>query len=632
MNLRDLAVCDFETLGIQDRPYYPPHPVGVALRVNGKSRYWAWGHITGQNNCTFNEAKAELERVCSKYSVLFHNEKFDAEILRVTFGITFTDWKRTHDTLPLLFLRDPRATTFSLKPSAEVILGEPPAERDAVEDWLIENQPVPGVRISKSKGSEHNAGRYIAYAPAELVGPYAIGDVDRTFHLFEKLLPEIEARNMRGAYDREQRLLPHILEMERNGIRVDQCRLNADCESYSDTVGRVDEWLFKRFKCPPFNVESGEELAQAMVKAGVTTAALLGLTATGKMATNKDALRGAVKDKQITAMLQYRSQLLTCLKLFMYKWRDQAEQSGGLIFTTWHSTRNDKGRDGAGARTGRLSSTPNMQNVINILPLWEHEDKGLPKCPIKLPSLPIVRSYIVPMSKGEDLIQRDWTQQEPRILAHFCGGSLQQMYIDDPWVDFHDQAMTELKKVGLTLTRKVVKTFNLGTIYGQGIGLLAEKSGLDYETAKGVKTALQNLYPGLKEIYREARLRAATNTPIRTWGGREYHVEPPKIINGKFQQFDYKLPNCLIQGSAADSNKESLIRFCERKRPSWKVILTIHDEIVVSVPRKERRKAMLTLKQAMEVEDFDVPMLSEGKYSSENFHALKDWDKRGVLV
>src|SRR3546814_11002513 len=76
-------------------------------------------------------------------------------------------------------------------------------------------------------------------------------------------------------------------------------------------------------------------------------------------------------------------------------------------------------------------------------PIFKHEDPGnkkLPACPIKdLPSLPMMRGYIIPF-KGEVLIDRDSSQQEPRILAHFDGGDLMETYLEDSWIDFHDYA------------------------------------------------------------------------------------------------------------------------------------------------------------------------------------------------
>lgn len=201
------VVIDFETFGIEGRPKYPPMPVGVSIKYPGKkAKYWAWGHPTG-NNCCWSDAAAELAKAYAhKDGVLFHNGKFDVDVADVHFGLAVPSWERIHDTLFLLFLDDPHQIELGLKPAAARLLNMPAEERDAVGDWLVERQPVPGVKISKSKSSEHYFGRYIAYAPGDLVGTYANGDVDRTEAIFNLLWKKTVERGMLAAYDRERRL------------------------------------------------------------------------------------------------------------------------------------------------------------------------------------------------------------------------------------------------------------------------------------------------------------------------------------------------------------------------------------------------------------------------------------------
>ena len=249
MNFRKVAVVDFETFPIRTRPDYPPDSVGVALWVPGKKPcYLAWGHPGGGNTCTKADGRAALAEIWdSDLDVLFHSSKFDCCVAEERMNLAPLPWKRVHDTMPMLFLDNPRAPTFSLKPSAERLLGEPPSERDAVEDWLMEHQPVLGVRLSKSKKSENYVGAYIAYAPVELVGPYAIGDVTRTRKLACKLYPDLKRRGMVEAYDRERRLGPVVREMEERGIRVDLKALKKDVLTYHIALANLDAWLCKKY-------------------------------------------------------------------------------------------------------------------------------------------------------------------------------------------------------------------------------------------------------------------------------------------------------------------------------------------------------------------------------------------------
>jgi DNA polymerase I-like protein with 3'-5' exonuclease and polymerase domains len=283
---------DFETFGIEGRPKYPPMPVGVSIKYPGKkSRYYAWGHPTG-NNCCWSDGAAELKKAWAhKDGVLFQNGKFDVDVAEVHFGLPIPAWDKIHDTMFLLFLDDPHQMELGLKPSATRLLGLPADEQDAVGEWLIANQPVKGVKISKSKSSEHYFGRYIAYAPGDLVGKYANGDVDRTEAIFNLLWKKTLDRDMLVSYDRERKLMPILLEMERQGLQMDHKRLADDVAMYNDWRVKIDAWIIKTLKADAdINLDSGAQLVEAMVNAGKADPDLLPKTPTGKFQTNKEAL------------------------------------------------------------------------------------------------------------------------------------------------------------------------------------------------------------------------------------------------------------------------------------------------------------------------------------------------------
>ncbi len=639
------VIIDFETFGIEGRPSYPPLPTGVSILYPGKKpHYYAFGHLEG-NNCFWGDA---VDAVAKAYKwtdgVCFQNGKFDVDVADVHFELPIPPWDKIHDTLFLLFLDDPHQVELGLKPSSVRLLGMPAEEQDEVGEWLVKRQPIPDVKISKSKNSPHYFGRYINFAPGEVVGKYANGDVERTGKLFNLLYPKIVKRDMLAAYNRERQLMPILLEMERQGLQMDHDRLIKDVKFYNDWRDKITMWVKNRIKAPvDINLNSGAELIDAMVKSGRADPSLIPLTPTGKFQTNKEALLLGVTDKVLLGVLKYLTQLNTCLNTFMENWLDTANKSGGKIFTTWNQTKTPSGDSNVGTRTGRLSSTPNFQNIPKeFSAIFAHQnkkDKKLPKCPWPdLPELPNVRSYITPF-KGEIFIDRDYSQQEPRILAHFDGGALMDKYLEDNWIDFHDFAKAELEKVGKFYERKPVKNTNLGLIYGMGKGKLAQKNDMTVEEADELKKAILLLYPGLKQMYKDMRILAANNEPIHTWGGREYYCEPPKMIDGRLRTFDYKLINVLIQGSAADCTKEAIIRFDDAKHKLgksnvWKLVLNVHDQLTASVPNvsKEWKQAMEVLRICMEGVEFDVPMLSEGAISTTNWAELRDYDKKGKLV
>jgi DNA polymerase I-like protein with 3'-5' exonuclease and polymerase domains len=180
--------------------------------------------------------------------------------------------------------------------------------------------------------------------------------------------------------------------------------------------------------------------------------------------------------------------------------------------------------------------------------------------------------------------------------------------------------------------RKPIKNTGFGLIYGMGIGKLAAKSEISVEAAKEVKEAYLAIFPGLRDMYKDMKHRSKTNVPIRTWGGREYYCEPPKLIDGRLQTFDYKMINTLVQGSAADCTKESLIMYYRTKPRHHRLLLQVHDQLTASIPRNEIETGMEILRGAMEGVEFDVAMLSEGSISYQNWATLKDYDAHGVRV
>lgn len=680
---------DTETYKIEGRETtYPPRPVGVSIKYWGKpATYYGFGHLdredppdthysrpsdrlTAGNTHTYAEALEALKRAYAHpEGVLFQNAKFDLDVIEKHFGLALPAWDRVHDVIYLLFLHNPHARDLGLKLAAKTYLGIEMDDQDEVAQWLVLNQPRLGHKI-KANGSE-TAGfmLFIPWAPAPVVGKYANRDCERTEGLFRHLWPLVEKAKMLPAYDRERELLPILLGMERTGIRVDMHRLADDIARYQMAEKRAVAWIRERLGVPPddptekkkWNFNSAQQLLDAMKDAGVVNVSAMGVTVTKRkpgapapkkartprVSMTKQSIQAGVTDPLVAAMIQYRNQLQKCLNTFMVPWLRTASLSGGLIFTSWHQTRSE----GAGARTGRFSSShPNFQNMPNeFAPIWAHERESLPVCPIELPPLPLCRGYIIPWQSGDVLAGRDYSQQEPRILAHFEDGALKERYIANPWIDFHDdnraQVSIHLKK---ELARKPIKNIGLGLIYGQGAASLAAKNGQTLEETKALKDAVLALYPGLKELNDDMKSRARRDEPFRTWGGRVYYCEPPYIEEKEdgekvSKSLDYKMTNALIQGSAADCTKEAIIRYHNHPlRPAHhRLILLVHDELVLSLPASELAWGMEILRACMEsvstlktetLDPFDVLILSEGAWSSENWGRMQPYDVKGKIV
>ena len=613
-----MLTIDFETEGIDGNPVYnPPKPVGVSIKLgDAPSKYWAWGHPT-DNNCTPAEGRAALlsalEHVAQGAPLLAHSAPFEASILRTHFGWECPGPLLFHDTQYSLFLTDPYAFSFSLKPSAERILGLPPEERDEVRDWLLTHQPMKhkGITIVDSKtetATRHPWGRYICLAPGGLVGRYAEGDTDRAYLLHKKCYPEVAASGQLAAYRREQRLMPILCESTRRGVRLDMARLEQDIERYRAAQKVSDDYLFSRLG--EFDLAKDAELAAALDRAGQVTEWVL--TPTGRRSVSRKNLVGRVRDADLLSHLAYRGVLETCLGTFALPWLEQAQREGGRLHPQWNQVRGDRGADGdlSGTRTGRMSCrAPNLQNPPN-----DFEELVIPA---GQPPMMHMRSYLLP-EEGCVWLKRDFSAQEMRILAHYTEGALAEAFRRDPSTDPHEAVKAIIKeKSGVELSRKFVKITGFGIMYGRGVPNLSAALGVDIERGKATRDAYYAALPEVRELSNETRQRGRRGGFITTWGGRRYFREP-----NEERDLSYKLLNYLIQGSAADQTKQAIVDWHAMRKPTDHLIAAVHDELNICAPVEEADAAMYRLQTAMDWPRFDVPFQSEG-YRGPNWADLE---------
>ena len=417
------------------------------------------------------------------------------------------------------------------------------------------------------------------------------------------------------AYDRERRLMPVLVEGTRRGIRISREELLADYEMYQLALNECAESVRNRLKNPALNLGSPAQLAAALNTSDVLSKPLP-LTATGKSSIGKEGLIDCIADKDLLYELLYTSSLETCIGTFMQPWLIFSEVDG-RVHPEWNQVR-DTDRGGRGTRTGRLSSSkPNFQNVPT---------EFRQSIPSGFPPLPLMRRYCLP-EEGHLWVKRDFSGQEIRILAHFEDGTLLDAYGNDPDLDPHEMVRQIIKKIiGVLYDRKDVKITGFSIIYGSGARGIAAQLHKTVTEATNIKKAFLKALPGVKSLNKSVQTEARLGNPIRTWGGRYYSVESPKIIRGRKMEFYYKLLNYLIQGSAADQTKQVLADwyFCFRGKADV-YLATVHDEINLSVPETDVARGMARLKDAMDQPLFDVPMRSEG-FVGENWDNIQRWD------
>jgi DNA polymerase I-like protein with 3'-5' exonuclease and polymerase domains len=564
-----MITIDFETKRIEKFKPCLPEPVGLAIRYpDGTREYMAWGHQSG-NNCTFEDAKGVMQDLW-RYPLLTHNGgSFDLPVAQHWFSLPDRDPLLNHDTLYLAFLHNPHARSLSLKDLANDLCKLPPAEQRDLQDWILANTTC---------RSRKEAGAYIADAPVDLVAPYAIGDVERTWALWEYLRPRV-LPDMQSAYEREQRVAPILAGMRNMGVRLDRQQLAADTEAYSAELENLDSAVRDRLHAPGLNPDSDADVVVALRANGFDR---FMRTNTGKFSASKDSLDYALRDDpELRAVLSRRSTVATYLRTFMQPWLEQSAETGRL-HASYNSLRNP---DGFGTRTGRLSSSePNLQNVPR--------DSG---------DYVSLRAYLLP-EDGHVWVTGDFKSQEPRVAAHFEDGALLEAYQSNPELD---QYLWIAELAGVV--RKEAKVIFLALLYAMGVAKLAAQLGILESDASMLRDKIRMALPGIVRLSNEVMWRFRKGQSIRTLGGRVYYCEPRSGGN----TFEYKALNVLVQGSAADQGKEALVYIHDRLLPGERILGMVHDEISVSCPPERVDAVKQLLAEAANALPCDCPMLMD---------------------
>lgn len=578
--MKQTATIDYETLEIQKRPDYPPKPVGVAITEPGKRPYYmAWARPI-ENSCTKSDAVKVLKRLYKSYSILCHNAKFDLEVGEKFMSLPLVPPHGFEDSMLLAFLNNPREQSLGLKQLADKHLGMPPEEQCKVRDWVLEN--IPGAKKAKTKW-----GKYIGLAPGKLVGRYAKGDVLRTLKLYNLFHKYVKETGMLEQYEVEKRCIIEAIKMERVGINIDYKLLEPDLIKARKKLKRSENAIYKVLG--NINLNSGKQKVEAFEKLGLVDE--WEYTDKDNPKTGIDSLMRVCTDKKLVKNLEVYSKYTKLIGTYMQPWLDSALENNGKFYP-WINT--IKGDNDRGTYTGRFSS--NFQQV--------------PRQPNEVfKGMPFLRNYIIPDKKSHVLLNRDFAGQELRILAHFEDGALLSAYQQNPDLDGHEFVRQLIQvQTGIEYERSFIKGCNFLMIYGGGVTALSKNLNISFDDAHEVFAAHSNALPDVKELKDSLRVMARKGEMFRTAGGRWYDFE---------EGFEYIALNTLIQGSAADHIKRAMLSVCDMLKAEGfdsRMLLVIHDEIMISAPNKQHKKIMKLFKSAMQYNKlFDVNMLTDGK-------------------
>lgn len=378
--------------------------------------------------------------------------------------------------------------------------------------------------------------------------------------------------------DVEKPLIFVLYDMEREGVRIDCDALAEFSQNYNRKLEELSESIYEMCGCR-FNINSPSQLGQVLFEK-------LGLKSgkrnkNGKYSTNAEILEKLADENAVVGQILTYRQYQKLNSTYIEGIRPLIDRTTGLVHTTYNQTVTS---------TGRLSSAnPNLQNI----PIREEEGREL-------------RKLFVPR-KGNVFIDADYSQIELRLLAHFSGcKELIEAYNDG--MDIH--AVTASQVFGVPLAdvthkmRSEAKAVNFGIIYGISDFGLAKNLNIPVKTARDYIDSYFKTYSTVKDYMQSNVEFARSNGYVATLTGRKRYIREINSSNYNLRQFGERAAmNMPLQGSSADIIKIAMINVrsaLRREELHAKLILQVHDELVLDCPESEAERASSILKHEME--------------------------------
>ena len=526
--------------------------VGIAVAVEGWSGYFPIAHEGGGNmdrGLVLDWFEELLNNTATK---IFHNAMYDVSWIR---SLGFHINGGIIDTMIAASLCDENRFSYTL---------------DSVGKDYINMRKNEKLLQEAAKDFGVNPKAEMWRLPATFVGEYAEKDAEITLKLWHALQHEISKQDLWDIFNLETNLFPCLVDMKFRGVRVD---LEAADKVKKELAKREKELSRQIKKIAGFDVElwAGASIAKAFDKLKIP----YDTTELGAPSFTKNFLATHPADlpKLIVQAREFNKANTTFIDTIL------KHSHKGRIHAEINQIRSDQG----GTVTGRFSyNNPNLQQIPA-----RHKVLG-----------PMIRSLFIPEEK-HTWGCFDYSQQEPRILVHFASlmklegtGTIVDAYKDGS-ADFH-QMIADMAGID----RKQAKTINLGIMYGMGKNKLMAELGLMKDAAEKLLKTYHQRAPFVKMLSEAVGRRADDSGKIRTIGGRLCHFDlwephgfgikkPLKHADalrehgpGIKRAFTYKALNKLIQGSAADMTKQSMLAlYNEGVIPH----VQIHDELDISV-------------------------------------------------
>ena len=419
---------------------------------------------------------------------------------------------------------------------------------------------------------------------------YAAEDADFTFRLYEKLLPQLPANHVVGVYETIERpLIPVIAAMEEAGIAIDTKVLYGLSSEFSAKLDTLEKEIMV-LAGMPFSVASpkqlGEVLFDKLQLPGGKKSAKSGAYTTDAGTLEELAEAGHEIAQKVLDWRQYAKLKST----YTDSLPKAASPRDGRVHTSFAM---------ALTTTGRLSSSePNLQNI----PIRTEEGRR------------IRTAFVAPA--GFKLISADYSQIELRLLAHMADiGALKEAFRIG--ADIH--AITASEMFGVPLDqmtseiRRRAKAINFGIIYGISAHGLSQQLGIGRAEAASYIEKYFARYPGIRAYMDRTIAFAREHQYVETLYGRRIHVRDINAKNPNFRSFSERAAiNAPLQGTAADIIKRAMVAVDAQIKGRARLLLQVHDELIIEVPEGDAPQIATEVKRAMEqVAALSVPLTVE---------------------
>ncbi|MGB7816485.1 MAG: DNA polymerase I [Methylotenera sp.] len=437
----------------------------------------------------------------------------------------------------------------------------------------------------------------------EVAAEYAAEDADITLQLHEAIYPQIAAdAKLDFIYRQIEMPVSNILfTIERNGVLIDANMLNAQSNEIGMKLVNLENQAYA-LAGQPFNLASPKQLQEILFdKLGIKPTKK---TPSGAPSTDEDVLLELALDHPLPkVLLEYRG-LAKLKSTYTDKLPKMINPHTGRVHTSYNQ---------AVAITGRLaSSDPNLQNI----PVRTQEGRR------------IREAFIAP--KDAHIVSADYSQIELRIMAHLSqdAGMLQAFANNE---DIHRHTAAEVFGVERDAVdneqRRYAKVINFGLIYGMSAFGLAQNLNIERSAAASYIERYFTRYPGVRQYMNDTRALAKQKGYVETYFGRRLWVPEINSANGMRRAGAERAAiNAPMQGTAADLIKLAMIavdKWLKDEKLQSKLIMQVHDELVLEVPDSELELVKKTLPELMQnVAKLDVPLLAEVGVGSnwENAH------------